>query len=283
MFKEKIIVKFINLKNALISSQVYKTLKRIFTLRGANHFAPAALSFYLILSLIPCLVLIEVILSLFNKTFDQNLSILSFFFTSEDQLSSLQEIISSLTRGDIFSILFSVFFIFFLASRGITFFTLQVKRMYGINYQEQHFIKRRLFAILLTLLLLIILSFLIVFLVIFASFFTIKNPLISSVFYYFFILINLFIFIEFLYVISTDKSEKFKEVFWGALFSTLGIGIGMLLYYYYLKYVSSSLSYYGPLSILAFLYLMSYFSSFILFFGVEINIIFKENKKKIEP
>ena len=49
------------------------------------------------------------------------------------------------------------------------------------------------------------------------------------------------------------------------------------IYAIYLKYISNSLNYYGPLSLVALLCLVCYYSSYILFLGVEINLLIKKN------
>ena len=77
----------------------------------------------------------------------------------------------------------------------------------------------------------------------------------------------------------TSKIGTKKDHFLGAFFSTLGICIGILLYYLYLVNISKSLSYYGPLSSLSLLCLVFFYSSYILFMGVQINII---NYKKAQ-
>ena len=275
--RNKIKEKYKYFYSKIYSSPKYQKFMGLVTLRGSSHFAPAALSFYLILSLIPCITLIEVIFSFINNIFSSNFSVLAILFAFDKKLTeNVKNIFSVFTKSDVFSIIFSIFITIFLASKGLTFFSIQVKKMYGINYREQNFIKRKFIAIIFTLLLLILLAVLFVFLVIINSFFSIDIEIVKMLIYYFFILIILFIFIECLFVFSIEKGIKFNEVICGSLFSTLGIGIGIFIYYIYLKYISNSLNYYGPLSLVALLFLVCYYSSYILFLGVEINLHIKE-------
>lgn len=270
-----------SLHQKIINSETYSILKRILTLRGCNIFAPSSLAFFIILSLFPCLVLIEILLSFANLSLNESLSIFNFLFSLDESVSSsIKEFINNLLSNNIFGFIFSSSVILYLSSKGIGFFRYQVKQMYGESITKEMFVKRKLKDIITTILLLVILSFLLTFLVIFDSIIKINNQIISLLIKYIYVLVILFIFIEILYMISTSKQEKFKEVIWGSLFSTFGIGIGILVYYFYLIKVSNTLAYYGPLNLIALLFLICYYSSYIIFFGIEINIIIKEKKKK---
>ena len=258
----------------------FKIVKRIFTLRGGNMYAPAALSFYLVLSFIPSLLLIEIILSLINISFDKSLSFISFIFGLEAISISIKELISSLNASSFLSLGISFSIIVYLASKGLSFFSYQVKIMYGITYEEQPYFKRRILPLGLTLISLIILSFLVVFLIIFDSFVKKNNVSFYAFFEYIFVLLILFIFITFLYKLTTPNKVKITKFFLGSSFATIGIGVGIFIYSFYLKNISSTLSYFGPLSSVALLFLILLFSSYILFWGVEINILINEKDKK---
>ena len=103
---------------------------------------------------------------------------------------------------------------------------------------------------------LLILSFLVIFLIIFDSFINKNNLKFYSFFEYIFVLFTLFIFIVFLYKLTTPKRIKITKLLIGSLFSTIGIGGGIFIYSYYLKNISSTLSYFGPLSSVALLFLI---------------------------
>lgn len=263
-----------------LNSGKIQTLKRMFTLRGTHHFAPSSLAFFLTLSLIPCLVLIEVFLGIVNFSFDLNLSVFQVFLPEESFVVSVKEIIENLGTGSLFSIAFSFGIITYLASKGFTFFTRQVREMYRETDEEKPFFQRKIKAIALTLLMLLLLSVLIAFIIVFNRIFTFENPLIRGFLNYFLIVLILFVFVAFLYRISGARPRRFSDVFWGSLFTTFGIGVGIFVYYLYLRYISSALSYYGPLSSLALLFLICYYSSYILFFGVEINILLLEKRMR---
>lgn len=267
------------ISNYFENHRFFKIIKRILTLRGGNMYAPAALSFYLVLSFIPCLLLVEIILSLINISFDKSLSFISFIFGLNAISISIKEIISSLNALDYLSLGISFSVILYLASKGLTFFAYQVKIMHGISYEEQSYFKRRIIPLGLTIISLLTLSFLVIFLIIFDSFINKNNSNFYSIFEYIFVLFTLFIFIVFLYKLTTPKKIKITKLLLGSLFSTIGIGGGIFIYSYYLKNVSSTLSYFGPLSSVALLFLILFFSSYILFFGVEINILIYEKNK----
>lgn len=267
------------ISNYFENQRFFKIIKRILTLRGGNMYAPAALSFYLVLSFIPCLLLVEIILSLINISFDKSLSFISFIFGLNAISISIKEIISSLNALDYLSLGISFSVILYLASKGLTFFAYQVKIMHGISYEEQSYFKRRIIPLGLTIISLLTLSFLVIFLIIFDSFINKNNSNFYSIFEYIFVLFTLFIFIVFLYKLTTPKKIKITKLLLGSLFSTIGIGGGIFIYSYYLKNVSSTLSYFGPLSSVALLFLILFFSSYILFFGVEINILIYEKNK----
>lgn len=258
-------------------SNVYCITKRLITLRGINHFAPSSLTFFMLLSFIPCLTIIELILSFINISLEESLSIFDFLFSTHSELSSsLKNIFLNINNLNFFTLSFSSIITLYLASKGLTYFSFQVKQMYKYNIENNKFLKRKIVAILLTLLLTIILAFLIVFLVVFDQILIENKHPFFTILKYILTLFMLFIFILFLYVIALGKKGKFKEVFFGSIFSSLGIGVGIFIYYIYLINYSTSLSLYGPLSLFALICLITYYSSYILFMGVEINIMIKE-------
>lgn len=163
-----------------LNSGKIQTLKRMFTLRGTHHFAPSSLAFFLTLSLIPCLVLIEVFLGIVNFSFDLNLSVFQVFLPEESFVVSVKEIIENLGTGSLFSIAFSFGIITYLASKGFTFFTRQVREMYRETDEEKPFFQRKIKAIALTLLMLLLLSVLIAFIIVFNRIFTFENPFIRG-------------------------------------------------------------------------------------------------------
>ena len=263
----------------IASSDVFQNIKKVVTLNGLNSYAPAALSFYMILSSIPCLILIEVFLSIINNTLGQNFSFLSYFFTNDPNISSsIKNIISSITAGGYISLGISFSVIIYLASKGLTFFTIQNQKMNGLIIENKGLVKRKLISIFTTIFLLLVFSLFAVFLIIFDNILSNFPTVLTFIINYFFAMVLIFFLIVFLFYF-TSKIGKKKDHFLGAFFSTLGICIGILLYYLYLVNISKSLSYYGPLSSLSLLCLVFFYSSYILFMGVQINII---NYKKAQ-
>ena len=263
--------------NKIKKNKFFKIGKRLITLRGINHFAPSSLTFFMLLSFIPCLTIVELILSFINVSLEESISIFDFIFLKNNDLSiSIKNIFLNIDNLNYFSISFGSIFTIYLASKGLTYFSFQVKQMYNYTDENTQFIKRKIITILFTLLITLVLSFLIVFLIIFDRFLLTESNVFFNFLKYVLILFVLFVFILVLYVVAIGKKGKFKEVIWGSIFSSLGIGIGIFIYYIYLTNFSTSLTLYGPLSIFALICLVTYYSSYILFIGVEINIMIKE-------
>lgn len=134
-----------SLHQKIINSETYSILKRILTLRGCNIFAPSSLAFFIILSLFPCLVLIEILLSFANLSLNESLSIFNFLFSLDESVSSsIKEFINNLLSNNIFGFIFSSSVILYLSSKGIGFFRYQVKQMYGESITKEMFVKRKL-------------------------------------------------------------------------------------------------------------------------------------------
>lgn len=263
----------------IASSDIYKNIKKVITLNGLNSYAPASLSFYMLFSSIPCLILVEVFLSIINNTLGQNFSFLSYFFTNDPKISSsIKDIISSINAGGYISLGISFSVIIYLASKGLTFFTIQNQKMNGLILENKGLVKRKIISIFTTIFLLLVFSLFAVFLIIFDNILSNFPTVLTFIINYFFAMVLIFFLIVFLYYFTSKIGTK-KDHFLGAFFSTLGICIGILLYYLYLVNISKSLSYYGPLSSLSLLCLVFFYSSYILFMGVQINII---NYKKAQ-
>ena len=93
-----------------------------------------------------------------------------------------------------------------------------------------------------------------------------------------FLLLIVFIFLTFLYSISSSEKVKFKDIYLGALISSFSICIGMTLYILFIENFSNPSSYYGPLTSFILLLLIIYYSSYITLLGVEINYLYKRKK-----
>ena len=215
----------------IASSDIYKNIKKVITLNGLNSYAPASLSFYMLFSSIPCLILVEVFLSIINNTLGQNFSFLSYFFTNDPKISSsIKDIISSITAGGYISLGISFSIIIYLASKGLTFFTIQNQKMNGLILENKGLVKRKLISIFTTIFLLLVFSLFAVFLIIFDNILSNFPTVLTFIINYIFAMVLIFFFIVFLYYFTSKIGTK-KDHFLGAFFSTLGICIGILLYY----------------------------------------------------
>lgn len=265
---KKLIDYFKKIKN----SKQYFELKKIIHLDGISKFAPAASSFYLILSLIPCLVLIELILSFINLSLNQSFSFFSFLFPDNQIISdAIEEIIDSLNKNDLFSAIFSLSIVIYLSSKGTDFFIEQNNRLYFANIHDKSFIKRKIKSMIITLTLIMLLCIFMVFLVIFDNYIHIKNYYFLTFLKYLYVLLMIYVYLIFFYILTNRHQKKIRYHLIGGLIATIGIGIGVFIYYLYIVYISSSLTYYGPLSLIAILFLISYYTSYLIFIGIKIN------------
>lgn len=268
------------LKPRIINSSIYQNIITILSLKKTDKFLPAACSFYVILSLIPCLILVELMLSLINLSLDQSFSFFKFLFKDNQIIhQTIKEIISTLNTKDAFSLSFSLIIIIYLSSKGTSFFIYQTHDLYQEEKIPNTFYHKKILPMIITLILLVFLSILMVFLIIFDNFIHLNNLLFLNFIKYIYILIIIFFYIIFLYTLTNQKNKKFKDYLPGTIISTIGIGGGVFFYYIYIVYISSSLTYYGPLGLIAILFLICYYSSYILFIGIEVNYFFNKIKK----
>jgi membrane protein len=272
--------KLLKFKELMIQNDIYKNIKKILTLNGLSLFAPAALSFYMIISFIPCILLIEFFLTVINIIFGRDFSFLLYFFTTNiEVINSIKEILFNITTGSIISLFISLIVIIYLASKGLSFFTKIVRNIWGVQHEKSNFMIEIITYLLSTIVLIFIFAFFIVFLIIFDNVLSFLPDVLTFIINYFLTMLVIFIFTTFLYHFITKKGMK-KDHMIGSIFSTLGISIGIIIYYLYLTNISKTLSYYGPLSSISMLCLIFFYSSYILFIGAEINLfIYKKAQK----
>ena len=262
------------------TSNQYALLKEIFTLGGNSKYAPAALTFYIILSLIPVITIIFLILSLLGYKIDDLLEYLkNYLELNEGTILLLNNYFSNIpsTSRTIFKIGFLI--LVYISSKGLYFFSFVYAKIYKTETKYTKFFKQKLWGVLSSLLLDGFLAVLIIFLTFFDNIFTFKNSDFKGAIIFFLISFILFIFLLFLYSISSKEKVKFKDIYFGALLSALGITIGMNMYIFYLNNYSNAKNYYGPLTSYILLLLVIYYSSFITLLGVEIN--FLKQKKNL--
>ena len=272
-------MKIKSLINKVKASNIYLSAKDLITLGGNSKFAPSSLTFFIMVSLVPVITLIVYILSLFGY----NMHDLPLYFQNNLDLNSnsmaiLEHYFLNVPNSNKIIFGFGIFILVYISSKGITFFTYAYQKINNIAPKYTNFFSQRLWGIFLSLISEAFLSFLIIFLAFFDKYIVIKNNQLKTLFFSFLILVIIFLFLTFLYSISSTHKVKFKEVFLGAFISSLSITIGMSGYIFYLNNYSNAANYYGSLTNFILLLLIIYYSSYITLLGVQINYMY--NKKK---
>lgn len=258
-------------------SKIYNLLKTIVTLGGNSKFAPSSLTFFIMVSLVPVITLIVYILSFFGYSATDLLDYIQKTLDLNNESMNLLELYFS-NVPNISKILFGIgiFILVYISSKGITFFMFAYSKITNQPPKFNNFLSQKLWGIIISLILDLFLSVLIVFLVFFDNFSIIKNNDVLPIVISLILVFILFIFFIFLYSISSTVRPKFKDVFLGALISSLLISFGMGLYINYLDNISNASNYYGSLTGFILSLLIIYYSSYITLLGVQINTTKKE-------
>lgn len=265
--------------NKLKTSRPYIEAKELFTLGGNSKFAPSSLAFFVMVSLVPVITMIVYILSFFGYTIEDLLNYLQKNLDLQNEsMLLLEHYFFNIPNINKIFLGIGIFILIYISSRGITFFMYAYSKISNTPPKFKKFWQQKLGGALLSIILEVFLAFLIVFLGIFDNFINDNIKVFHP--YLFFVIISIFIFIFllFLYSISSSKKEKFKDIFLGALISSLSITLGMTLYIFYLDHYSNAQNYYGSLTSFILLLLIIYYSSYITLLGVQIN-----TQRKKEP
>jgi len=242
-------------------------------------YLPGNLAFFLVLSIFPILTLIGVIASSFSINID---SIIGMFDTALP--SNVADILSSFIEGKGFDTNIGIFMIigFYLASNGADAIILASNNLYG--FPNSDYIKRRIKAIFIIILIILLFIFML-------GFFTFGNhiinlllhsikdktivSLISSLFNILkwpFSIFIIFFNVKLIYTIAPDWKILSKHTTKGAMFTTIGWIIAMQIYSYWVNNFSNYDIFYGSLSNIAVLMLLTYIISYILVIGIAINV-----------
>lgn len=265
------------------TSKQYSFARELFTLGGNSKYAPGALTFYIIISLIPVLTIVFFILSFLGYDNNDLLNYLkNYLDLSEDALLLLHQYFSNIPSlsKTIFKIGF--FILIYISSKGIYFFNYAYAKINKTTTKYTKFFKQKLWGIISSLILDLFLAFLIIFLTFFDNIFHLKSNNIKGIIIFTLISFIFFVFLLFLYSISSKEKAKFKDIYLGSILSSLGITIGMNLYIFYLNNYSNANNYYGPLTSYILLLLVIYYSSYITLLGVEINYLTRKKNLQTE-
>ncbi|WP_173917297.1 YihY/virulence factor BrkB family protein [Halobacillus sp. Marseille-Q1614] len=241
----------------------------------------AQLSYFFLLSLFPLLIVLITLLGYVNIDEQRVLVIISTYappstyeLISENVMTLLGERNSGLLSIGILGTLWA-------ASNGVTALIRSFNRAYEVR-ERRSFIVTRLVALLLTvsMVLVIAVAFLLPVLgnaigIFVASIFGLSDGfrelwdtlrwVISSFIF--------FVVLSFLYFMAPDQHLKVKEVFYGALFATLGWQLVSLLFSFYVANLSNYSATYGSLGGVIVLMIWFYISGVIILLGGEINAL----------
>lgn len=250
-------------------------------------FLPGNLAFFLVLSLFPFLTLVGFIASKFN--IDINLIVNAL---NKALPLNVANIIISYVQGKGFdsNILIFMGIGFFLASNGAHALILASNNLYG--FPNSDYVKRRIKAFFIIILLTLLFIFMLGFigfgnhlLRLILSQLKDKNLviLITNLFKILkwpFAIFVIFFNVKLIYTIAPDWKILSKHTTRGALFTTFGWIIVVEVYSFWVTHFSNYDIFYGGLSNIVILMLMTYFIAYILVIGIAINA--KSYEYKIE-
>lgn len=249
---------------------------------------PGHLSFFLLLSSIPIIIIICMIAKTFSLSYDNLID-----FVTKSLPAGTSRLILPLfnTPKPNISYFFLVVSAFYLASRGTKSIILTSNNIYGVKRNAiQDFVKS------------IILTFMVILLMIFLSITLVLGEkilsLISSVDALDFVSKNMidwmslfrwpisflfiFISIRFIYILTPNKKIKRKSVTKGSLFTTVSWIVITFIYSFYMTNYASYDTYYGNASNIIILMLWVFIISQLFVIGMIINSIEDKKLSKIE-
>ena len=256
-------------------------IKKLFSIVSSPNMAylPGNLAFFLVLSIFPILTLIGVIASKFSINVSSLINVMNTALPS-----NVASVLSDFIQGKGFDTNIGIFMIvgFFLASNGAKAIILASNNLYG--FPNADYISRRIKAIILIIIIILLFIFMLGFIafgnhilnlllshvsdeslvrLIKSLFTTLKWPF--SIFIIFF---N----VKLIYTIAPDWRVMSKHTTRGAAFTTLSWIIVVQMYSFWVTHFSNYDIFYGSLSNIVVLMLMTYIISYILIIGIAINV-----------
>lgn len=241
-------------------------------------FLPGNLAFFLVLSIFPILTLIGVIASKLGVNVNSFINLISSTFPN-----NVSDILNSFIQGKGFDMNIAIFMLigFFLASNGAHALILVSNKLYG--FKNDDYVKRRIKAFFLIILIILLFIFMLGFIG-FGNY--LLNLLLSKIsdeslvklIYSLFIILkwpfSLFIIyfnIKLIYTIAPDFKIMSKDTTKGAIFATLSSILVVQIYSFWITHFSNYDIFYGSLSNIVILMLITYIISYILVIGIAIN------------
>ena len=250
----------------------------------------AEMSYYLILAFFPFLIFVITTFS-YTDLFEYNLLETMEQFLPEEAYLFLNEIVGELLNarsGSLLSI--SMLTTIFFASKGIRSIISGINRSYLVT-DNRVFYKKIFISLIFTLLMAISINMLFVFIVM-GELFTetlfrlLQMEMIySQAWFYLRIAISvtfIFLVVSFIYIFFPNLKPrlKFKEVYWGSIFTTSFWLISSSLFAFYVNNFSNYTLIYGSITGVILLLLWLFLSSILLLVGAEINALLKTMKMR---
>ncbi len=257
-------------------SKLKKTLKRIFKIisRPEMVILPGNISFALILSIFPSIMILGFIISKFNISVDDVLNLISFNLP-EVIYGLIVKFLSSESNVAWLSLIIGLYF----SSNGTNAIIVAANILY--KTEEKSNLKKRIKSLFLVILMMLLFTFTTIVLgfgsailktlidllegnydIIYKIFTVLKWPLSFFLIYFF---------VKILYTIAPASNIKSSSVTKGALFTTLGWIIATFIYSIYVSNFARYDVFYGSLSSIIVLMIWVYILSSILVIGIGIN------------
>lgn len=269
--------------------KIKRYIKNLFEIISipSMSYLPGNLAFYLMLSIFPILTLLGVVASSFSIDINSVSNVLDMALPTD-----VADILNSFIIGKGFDTNIGIFMIigFYLASNGADAIILASNNLYG--FPNRDYVKRRIKAIFIIILIILLFIFMLGFLAFGNHILSFILNLISDR-YIVSIISNLFkilkwpfsIFviyfnIKLIYTIAPDWKILGKHTTKGAIFTTVGWILAIQIYSYWVNNFSNYGIFYGSLSNIVVLMLLTYIISYILVIGIAINVRCYEYKLK---
>ena len=250
-------------------------------------YLPGNIAFYLVLSIFPILTLIGVLSQKLGVDVDSLVSAIDTAFPQ-----SIANILDSFVQGKGFDTNMGIFMIigFFLASNGADAIILASNNLYG--FPNSSYIKRRIKAMFMILLLILLIIFMLGFLafgnsILNLSLSFITNKKLVALIYNLFLILKwpfaifvIYFNVKLIYSIAPDWKILSKHTTKGAIFTTIMWILIIQVYSFWVTHISNYDLFYGSLSNIAVLMLLTFLLSYILVIGIAINV--KSYEYKIE-
>jgi len=260
----------------------YKVIKK-----PEMRILPGQLAFFFVLAIVPTITLISYGASLLNLSTDIIYNFLSNAFSKE--LADLLLNSASISKGG-FSLTMAIIFGYYIASNGADSIIITTNAIY--EEKRNHFLKRRIKAIIMT--------FFLVLLFIFMITVPIFGKNIVELLQYVDLNYNfrekvariidflqgpitwfiIYIFIKLIYTLAPNKQVKSKNVGYGAAFTSIGWILATYLFSFYITNYANYQAFYGGLANIVILMLWLYALAYIFTIGIALNYRREEQSSK---